>query len=75
MNIRCVCGNEVTISPARPDYYLKDEKWFDEETKTIKCPKCDSTQLPLELIDGSGSGPVKVRVVAGRTIANKGLWG
>lgn len=74
MNIRCVCGNETTITPAYPDYILKDESWFDPKTEKLRCSKrnCASEQLPLELVDATG--PIKVRVVAGRTIAQKGFW-
>lgn len=76
MNIRCICGNEMTISPGgRPGYILRDDSWFDRETRELRCPKCKSTALPLELIDtGDGDRPVKVRVVPGRTIPRKGFW-
>lgn len=74
VNIRCICGNETTINPGgKPGYILRDESWFDKGKSEIRCPKCKSTELPLELIDGSG--PVKVQVVPGRTIAKKGFWG
>ena len=54
MNIRCICGNETTINPGgRPGYILRDESWFDKGKSEIRCPKCKSTELPLELIDGS----------------------
>lgn len=74
MNIRCICGNETTINAGgRPGYILRDESWFDKAKNEIRCPKCKSTELPLELIDASG--PIKVQVVPGRTIAKKGFWG
>lgn len=74
MNIRCICGNETIISPGgKPGYILRDEGWFDKAKSEIRCPKCKSTTLPLELIDASG--PIKVRVVPGRTIPKKGFWG
>lgn len=65
------------MSPGgRPGYLLQDEAWFDREANEIRCPKCKSTSLPLELLDAGGGGrPVKVQVVPGRTIRNKGIWG
>jgi len=73
VNIRCVCGNETIISPGgNPGYILRDDKWFDKKSNQLRCPKCNNTELPLELIDASG--PIKVQVVPGRTIAKKGFW-
>lgn len=76
MVIRCVCGNETTVSPgAKPGYYLRDEKWFDRDKSELRCPKCKSTSLPLELIDAGRAGdPIKVQVVPGRTIPKKFAW-
>lgn len=74
MNIRCVCGNETTISPgARPGYFLWDDKWYDRDENIIRCPKCKSTELPLELLDASGE-VITVNVVPGRTIPKKAVW-
>lgn len=74
MNIRCICGNETIVTPgANPGYFLKDTSWFDAEKKEIRCPKCKSTQLPLELIGADGD-TVKVQVVPGRTITKKFSW-
>jgi len=73
MNIRCVCGNETTISPGgNPGYILRDESWLDRTTLELRCPKCKSAALPIELVD-AGS-PVKVRLVPGRTIPKRSLW-
>ena len=76
MNIRCVCGNETTVSPGgKPGYILRDEKWFDRAKGELRCPKCKSTMLPLELIDaGDEARPIKVKVEPGRTIAHKPAW-
>lgn len=76
MVIRCICGNETHITPgANPGYFLSDDKWFDPEKSEIRCPKCKSTALPLEFIEGGSNGaPVKVRVVPGRTITKKTIW-
>jgi len=74
MMIRCTCGNDTIISPgANPGYFLNDTSWFDAATNEIRCPKCKSARLPLELIDASG-GTVKVRIVPGRTIQKKHAW-
>lgn len=74
MNIRCVCGNETTVSPGgNPGYILNNEAWLDRNTLELRCPKCKSKELPLELIDGGT--PIKVRVVPGRTIPKPSLWG
>ncbi len=74
MVIRCVCGNETTISPgANPGYFLNDAAWFDAGKKELRCPKCKSVQLPLELIEASGD-TIKVRVSPGRTIPKKYSW-
>lgn len=76
MVIRCICGNETSIVPGgRPGYFLRDESWFDRDSGELRCPKCKSTQLPLELLDaGQSGGPVKVSVVPGRTIPKKVAW-
>lgn len=77
MIIRCVCGTETTITPAgRTGYVLKEANWYDKEAKELRCPKCKSTQLPLELAgEVTGQGPITVKVVPGRSIAKKGFWG
>lgn len=76
MVIRCVCGNEMTITPGgRNGYLLTDETWYDQENNEVRCPKCKSNALPLEVADDGSSGQaITVRVVPGRTIANKGFW-
>ena len=74
MVIRCTCGNETVISPgANPGYTLTDNAWFDPAQEEVRCPKCKSNRLPLELISADG-GAVKVRVVPGRTIPKKYSW-
>lgn len=74
MVIRCVCGNETPIFPgAKPGYFLRNTDWFDAKSKELRCPKCKSDKLPIELIEASGD-IVKVRVVPGRTIEKKYSW-
>jgi len=75
MVIRCVCGNETHITPgAKPGYFLRDDASFDAQKKELRCPKCKSTALPLELLETRSNGAIIVQVVPGRTIAKSPLW-
>ena len=75
MVIRCICGNECFLMPGgKPGYILKDNAWYDREANAVRCPKCKSTATPLEVLEATGSGQVKVKVVPGRTIQKKYVW-
>lgn len=69
MNIRCQCGNEVTVSPESEIAWL-DRAWYNAERGQLECPKCKekTLPLPLELVEAPEDGPVKVKIDAFRTV-------
>lgn len=69
MNIRCQCGNEVTLQTEKDHAWL-DRAWYNEERNKLECPRCKekTLPLPLELLDAAEDGPVKVKVDAFRTV-------
>lgn len=70
MIIRCACGNETTVVSEK-DFSWLSREWYNEERDALECPKCkEKTEpLPLELIDASGDGDVKVKLDIYRSVA------
>lgn len=70
MNIRCQCGNEVNIQPDAGHAWL-DRAWYNAEREKLECPKCKekTLPLPLELVETTDEGPVKVKVDMFRTVS------
>lgn len=69
MNIRCQCGNEVTVLTDQHHAWL-DRTWYNEERGLLECPKCKekTLPLPLELLEAPEEGPIKVKVDMFRTV-------
>lgn len=63
MIIRCACGNEVTLINDGDASWI-DRSWYNEERRSIECPKCleNTLPLPVSLADEPvpKKGPVKV---------------
>lgn len=71
MNIRCACGNEVTLISDQEGYWM-DRTWYSEKRKAIECPKCQENTLPLpvELANEEvpKEGPIKVNLDIFRSV-------
>jgi len=63
MNIRCACGNEVTLITDGEGNWI-DRSWYSEERNTVECPRCKEKTLPLPIeLDEENlpeEGPVRV---------------